>query len=252
MFEAEVKLFMLFDLLGDTVRSGMIQWKIERERLEDVKNHILDLILIAKILEKYLKDYVDINKMIEYIIIHDLPEAITGDITKFEGVSDEEINRVNNIAINYISTTFGDILDFKTLFDNYENKRDIESKVVKMIDKVHSATTFIKYQAENDIDMNKEGIMDSLRYHPFVDKKINEGYDIADIFYEFHMKALTFTDEELIKYGITSDIAQKIVFPIRSFADELYKEKCNSTLFNFKEDLPKNAMMYNRLLKELS
>ena len=251
MFETEVKLFMLFDILGDTVRSGMIQWKIERKRLEDIKNHILDLILIAKILERYISDYVDINKVIEYIIIHDLPEAITGDITKFEGVSDEEIDRVNNLAIEYIIENFSHIMNFKELFEKYESKADLESKVVKMIDKVHSASTFIKYQAEKDIDMNKDGIMDSLRHHPFVEKKINEGYDLADIFYEFHIKAVAFSDTELDKYSISRETADKIVFAIKGFADELYKQKCNGSLFAIRDELPENAMVYNKTLKEL-
>lgn len=251
MFESEVKLFMLFDILGDTVRSGMLQWQIERDRLEDVKNHILDLILIAKILEKYLPSYIDMNKVIEYIIVHDLPEAITGDITKFEGISDEEIDRVTKLAIEYIIEHFNSIMDFATLIPAYEEKRDIESKIVKMIDKVHSATTFIKYQAERNIDMNKPTIMDSLRYHPFVDEKIKEGYDLADIFYEFHIKAVSFNDEELKKYNISREDADKIVFAIKSFADELYKQKLNNTLFNFKNDLPKDAMIYNRLVKEM-
>ena len=251
MFETEVKLFILFDILGDTVRSGMIQWKIERKRLEDIKNHILDLILIAKILERYISDYVDINKVIEYIIIHDLPEAITGDITKFEGVSDEEIDRVNNLAIEYIIENFSHIMNFKELFDKYESKADLESKVVKMIDKVHSASTFIKYQAEKDIDMNKDGIMDSLRHHPFVEKRINEGYDLADIFYEFHIKAVAFSDTELDKYSINRETADKIVFAIKGFADELYKQKWNGSLLAIRDELPENAMVYNKTLKEL-
>lgn len=251
MFESEVKLFMLFDILGDTVRSGMLQWQIERDRLEDVKNHILDLILIAKILEKHLPSYIDMDKVIEYIIVHDLPEAITGDITKFEGVSDEEIDRVTRLAIEYIIEHFNDIMDFATLIPAYEEKRDIESKIVKMIDKVHSATTFIKYQTEKNIDMNKPTIMHSLRYLSFVDEKIKEGYDLADIFYEFHIKAVSFNDEELIKYNISREDADKIVFAIKGFADELYKQKLNNTLFNFKNDLPKDAMIYNRLVKEM-
>ena len=111
MFENKVKLFMLFDILGDTVRSGMIQWKVNRERLEDVKDHIMDLIFIAKILERYLSPFVDMSKVINYIIVHDLPEAITGDITKFEGVSEEEIERVTKLAIDYLVENFNDIKD---------------------------------------------------------------------------------------------------------------------------------------------
>lgn len=248
-FDEDVKLFMIFDILGDTVRSGMIQWQIERERLEDVNNHILDLILIAKILKKYLPTSIDMGKIIDYIIVHDLPEAITGDITKFEGISDDEINRVTKLAMDYIITNFGHIIDFANLMPAYEEKRDLESKIVKMIDKVHSATTFIKYQAEKDIDMNKPTIMHSLRYNPFVDKMINEGYDLADMFYEFHIKAICFSDEELIKYNISREEADKITFAIRSFAEAFYNQKKKATLFDFKKDFPEDAMIYNRRRK---
>ena len=36
------------------------------------------------------KPILDFDKINDYILCHDLPEAITGDITKFEGVSEEE------------------------------------------------------------------------------------------------------------------------------------------------------------------
>ena len=51
-FNNEVKLFMIFDILGDTERTGPLLWQIDRKRLEDVKNHILDLLVIARILKK--------------------------------------------------------------------------------------------------------------------------------------------------------------------------------------------------------
>jgi len=43
-FYKEVKLFMLFDILGDTVRTGPLLWQIDREKLENVKEHTMDLI----------------------------------------------------------------------------------------------------------------------------------------------------------------------------------------------------------------
>lgn len=195
-FNEEVKLFMVFDILGDTVRTGPQLWYIDRKRLEDVKNHILDLILIARILKKYFPVNIDYDKINDYIICHDLPEAITGDITKFEGVSDGEIKRVTKIAIDYLTNKFGNILDFSNLLNNYENRTDIESKIVHMIDKVHSATTFIKYQSENNINMDDPRIIPELRNHPFVVKKISEGKDLADIFFEFHLSAVNITEEE--------------------------------------------------------
>ena len=128
-FKDQVKLFMIFDILGDTVRTGPQLWKIDRKRLEDVKNHIFDLLLITRILKKHLPSFLDFDKINDYIICHDLPEAITGDITKFEGVSFEEITRVTEIAIDYLSEPFKDVIDLNTILTNYEAKTDLESKI---------------------------------------------------------------------------------------------------------------------------
>lgn len=249
-FKNDVKLFMVFDILGDTERTGPNLWQINRFRLEDIKDHILDLTLIARILKKYFPDNIDYNKINDYILCHDLPEAITGDITKFEGVSSDEITRVTNLAISYLSEQFKDVMDLKTILTNYEEKADLESKIVNMIDKVHSSTTFIKYQSEQDIDMDNPNIIKALRNHPFVVEKINQGYDLADIFFEFHMKAVSFTDEELQKYNITRKQADTIVNAILGFATEFYNQKQNKTLLNVKDNFPKEAMKYNRNKKD--
>lgn len=237
---------MVFDILGDTERTGPLLWHIKRKRLEDVKNHILDLIIITRILKKYFPPIINFDKMYDYIICHDLPEAITGDITKFEGVSEEEKNRVTKIAIDYLSDKFSEILDLKTILNNYEKRIDLETKVVHMIDKVHSSTTFIKYQSEQNIDMNNVGIIPELRNHPFVVKKIAEGKDLADIFFEFHMMSVNITDEECQKYQISRENADIIINTIKGFANELYNQKLNGTLLNVKTDFPEQAMKYNR------
>ena len=249
-FKNDVKLFMVFDILGDTERTGPNLWQINRFRLEDIKDHILDLTLIARILKKYFPDNIDYDKINDYILCHDLPEAITGDITKFEGVSSDEITRVTNLAISYLAEQFKDVMDLKTILTNYEEKADLESKIVNMIDKVHSSTTFIKYQSEQDIDMDNPNIIKALRNHPFVVEKINQGYDLADIFFEFHIKAVSFTDEELQKYNITRKQADTIVNAILGFATEFYNQKQNKTLLNVKDNFPKEAMKYNRNKKD--
>ena len=64
-FKNDVKLFMVFDILGDTERTGPNLWQINRFRLEDIKDHILDLTLIARILKKYFPDMVDNLKFTE-------------------------------------------------------------------------------------------------------------------------------------------------------------------------------------------
>lgn len=248
--DKELKLFMIFDILGDTERTGPLLWKIDRVRLEDIKDHVFDLLLIFRILRKYFPENIDDYKVFDYIICHDLPESITGDITKFEGVPKEEIDRVTNMAIDYIDSLIKGVIDFSTILDNYEKRIDIESKIVNMLDKVHSSTTFIKYQSEKYIDMDNPGILPILRKHPFVVEKIQEGKDLADIFYEFHLKAVTISDEECQRYNISREDADNIINVIRSFVGEMYNQKVNKNLFEFKKTFPKEAMVYNRNLKK--
>lgn len=245
-FENDVKLFMIFDILGDTIRSGLLQWNIQRTTLNSVKTHILDLLLIYRILEKRLPDFLDFKKIFDYIICHDLPEAITSDLTKFEGIPDNEIKRVTELAIDYLGSKFGDALDLKKIITDYDNRIDIESKIVKMIDKFHSAAEFIKYQSERDIDMDDDGILSCLKEIPFVIEMRKEGKDLADIFYYFHMKDIAISDEECSKYAISREAADKIVAVIRGFAGEMYSQKLNNTLFAFEGDFPPEAMKYKR------
>ena len=122
----EAKLFLIFDMLGDLKRSGAVQWKVKREKTEYVKDHVFDLIIITKLIKPYLPKFVDIDKIIDYAIVHDLEEVITGDITGFEGVSKEEKNRVNKIAMDYLIDTYGDILTLNKLFNEFENSETIE------------------------------------------------------------------------------------------------------------------------------
>lgn len=245
-FKDDVKLFMVFDILGDTERTGPHLWQIERFRLEDVKNHILDLLLMVRILRKYLPDNLDYDRITDYIICHDLPEAITGDITKFEGVSNDEIKRVTDLAINYLGDRFKSVMNVGEILERYEGRVDLEAKIVNMLDKLHSSTTFIKYESESHVNMDDPRIIPELRQHPFVVEKINAGYDLADIFFEFHMKSINISDEECIKYGITSETRDGIVNAIRGFANEIYSQKVDGTLLDSKKDFPQKAMIYNR------
>lgn len=237
---------MIFDILGDTIRSGPQLWHVKRERLEDVKNHILDLILMARILRKYLPAFLDFDKIYDYIICHDLPEAITGDITRFEGVSDEEIDRVTRIAIDYLSDKFGETMDLRRILNDYENRADIESKVVNMLDKISSFFAFLKYQSESYIDMDDERIIPLLREHPFVVAKKKEGKDLGDIFYEFHMMAVNISEEECQKYSLSKEMRDIIVEAIRALAQELYRQKLAGDLLGGNKDFPEEALKYNR------
>lgn len=238
------KIYMIFDMLGDTVRTGPIIWKVNRNRTEDVKNHTFDLLLMIKLLKSYFPSFIDYEKLENYIIVHDLEEAITGDITIFEGIPHEEKERVNNIAMNWIIDNFNDVLDFKTYFTNFEGSVDIEAKIAHMLDKVQGSIPFMKYDGEKLIDINNPEIIETLRNHPAVVDGRNEGKTVGQIFYEFHLKKVVISDDELIKYDITRCEADKITNAIKAFMASIRMQCMN--VKSIIETFPNDATKYNK------
>ncbi|MBR3145971.1 MAG: HD domain-containing protein [Bacilli bacterium] len=241
----EAKLFLIFDMLGDLKRSGAVQWKVKREKTEYVKDHVFDLIIITKLIKPYLPKFVDIDKIIDYAIVHDLEEAITGDITGFEGVSKEEKNRVNKIAMDYLIDTYGDILTLNKLFNEFENSETIEAKILHMLDKISSSIPFMKYDNEELIDMDNSEIIESLRTNPGVIKLKQQGLTLGEIFYVWHLKSVNISDDELNKYNISREDADMITNAIKNIMLAIHDEIPH--LKEIEEDFPKEAMLYKNI-----
>jgi hypothetical protein len=118
-----------------------------------------------------------------------------------------------------------------------------------MLDKIQSAIIFIKYQLEKNVDMDNSNVPQSLRNHPYVIEKINEGKDLGDIFYEFHLMAINISDEECGKYNVSREKADLIVNAIKSFANEIYRNKQLGSLLVDNKQFPEEATTYNRNMK---
>ena len=241
----EAKLYFIFDMLGDMERSGPKLWHVKRERLEDIKDHIFDLIVLDKILSNYFPVDINNERIIDLALVHDLEEAITGDITEFEGVPKEEKMRVNNIAIEYLSTVFKDIMPFAKLYDEFENVTTIESKICHMLDKVQSIIPFAKYDYESLIDMDDPRINSILRKLPLIVEGKKQGKSLSQLFYDYHIKSVNITDDELVKFNISRAEANSICQVIKSFMDSIMEH--SKHINDIKNDFPKEASIYKHV-----
>lgn len=243
--DKEAKLYVIFDMLGDVVRSGPLQWKVDRFRTEDVKDHVFDLILMTKLIKPHIPSYIDADKMIDYAIVHDLEEVITGDITKFQGVSSEEKDRVNKIAMDYLISEYGDIINLDRILNEYESRNTLEAKILHMLDKVNSSVAFLKYDNEKKIDMDNPEIIESLRNDPGVVKMKNEGYSLGDLFYVWHLRSVKFTDEEIAKYNISREDADIIVNAIKSLMASIREQILR--VKEIEDSFPEEAKKYRHI-----
>ncbi len=238
----EAKLYLSFDMLGDLRRSGPIQWCVDRFRTADIKDHVFDLILLTKTIKPYIPSSINTDRMVDYAITHDLEEVITGDITTFEGVTREEKDRVNQIAMDYLISEYGSILNINTILNDFEIKADLEAKVLHMLDKVQSSIEFLKYDNEKKVDMDNPDIVECLRKNPDVLRLRNQGLSLGEIFYCWHMRSVKFTDEELVKYNISRETADSICEVIRNLMGSIHDQF--SRYHEIEEGFPKEAMVY--------
>ena len=240
----QAKLFWIFDMLGDMERTGPILWQVDRQRLEDIKDHVFDMITIDRLLAPYLPMHINHERIIELALVHDLEEVITGDITIFEGISIEEKRRVTNIAREYLINTFGNIIPLKKLYSEYDNVSSIESKICHMYDKIQSIITFAKYDAENEIDIDNPKIIRILRELPLIIEGKNAGKKLSEIFYDYHIKSVNFSEEEIQRYKIDTAEALSISQVIKSFVKSIMSTA--KDINNIKSNFPEEATIYKR------
>lgn len=104
-------------------------------RHESVAEHSWRMTLMAYFIKDEFPD-VDIDKVIQMCMFHDLGEAFTGDIPTFEKNKNDEDNETAllNEWIKLLPYPYNNKL--KLLFDEMEAQETIESKIYKALDKM--------------------------------------------------------------------------------------------------------------------
>ncbi|KAL8128827.1 hypothetical protein V2J09_017982 [Rumex salicifolius] len=120
--------------LKTTKRAGWVKRDVDNP--ESIADHMYRMGLMALISTEL--PGLDRDKCVKMAIVHDLAEAIVGDITPCDGVSKEEKNRREQEAINTMCNLLGGGPTAKEIHDlwlEYEENSSPEAKVVKDFDK---------------------------------------------------------------------------------------------------------------------
>ena len=99
--ENAMRFYLLATRLKYKIRSGWDEkhWNVSKERLESVAEHVYGTCILAISLDSEFECYIDLNKVIKMLVIHELGEVLIGDITPFDNVSKEEKLRLEHEAI---------------------------------------------------------------------------------------------------------------------------------------------------------
>ncbi|XP_010499076.1 PREDICTED: HD domain-containing protein 2 homolog [Camelina sativa] len=134
--------------LKTTKRKGWINQGINGP--ESIADHMYRMAIMALI----AGDFTGVNRerCIKMAIVHDIAEAIVGDITPSDGVPKEEKSRREKAALKEMCEVLGGGLraeEITELWLEYENNASLEANLVKDFDKVEMILQALEYEAEH-------------------------------------------------------------------------------------------------------
>ncbi|XP_057431913.1 uncharacterized protein LOC130724652 [Lotus japonicus] len=140
--------------LKTTKRAGWIRKDVQDP--ESIADHMYRMSLMALIAADI--PGVDRDKCVKMAIVHDIAEAIVGDITPTDGVPKEEKNRLEQEALDHMCKVLGGgsrAKEVAELWAEYEANSSPEAKFVKDLDKVEMILQALEYEHEQGKDLDE-------------------------------------------------------------------------------------------------
>lgn len=150
-------------LLKTQPRTGWVDRGIPVEKTESIADHMYRMSIIAMTVPS---SKVSVDKCVKIALVHDIAEALVGDITPFGGVTKEEKHRRELETIDYLvelvkpyNSEFA--REMKELWLDYEEIRCLEARYVKDIDKFEMIQQAWDYEQEYGLKYDLSEFYDS-------------------------------------------------------------------------------------------
>ena len=145
-------------------------------RTESVAEHSWRISLMAFLLRHEFKD-IDINKVVDMCLIHDLGECFTGDIPTFVKTdSDREVE--DSLLNQWVKTLPAELSeDIAALYKEMDAQETKEAKLYKSLDKLEALIQHnespLDTWAENEFELNKTYAFDTVAFSSWL-KELRE------------------------------------------------------------------------------
>ena len=168
-----VNYYVLCNKLKNVIRTGWIDWKVKRERVESIAEHIFGVQMLAIAMKSEYEYDIDIMKVIYMIAIHELGETIIGDLTHFQ-VSKEEKEKIEHKAVHDILSPLVDGDKIEKLFLEFDHHETPEAKFAYQCDKLECCIQSKLYDQEGCVDLDHQEGNETAK-NKLVSELLNDG-----------------------------------------------------------------------------
>jgi putative hydrolase of HD superfamily len=143
------KVFSKILLLRGVHRRGWLKRGIPTSEAEDVFTHTLKMVGAAQSLAKQRPD-LDLNRLVQMILIHDLAETIYMDVTPSDGISRQtKIQNEREAFALLVREDAKAFLPVISLWEEFESQKTPEAVIAFQLDKLDAAIQAIRYDRQD-------------------------------------------------------------------------------------------------------
>lgn len=150
-----VKYYVLCNKLKDVIRTGWKDWKVQRDRIESVAEHIFGVQMLAIGMYSEYQYNIDISKVLFMLAVHELEEIYIGDLTLFQ-ISKEEKEKLGHEAIIKV---LGNLLEKEQIINlilEFDERKTKEALFAYQCDKLECDLQSKIYDEEHCVDLNHQ------------------------------------------------------------------------------------------------
>lgn len=153
--ENVVNYYVLCNKLKNVLRTGWIDWNVNRDRIESIAEHIYGVQMLAIAMKSEYQYDIDIMKVIYMLAIHEIGETIIGDLTQFQ-ISHEEKEIIEHNAVRNILSEMLDGEEIEKLFLEFDEHETPEAIFAYQCDKMECDIQCKLYDQEGCVDLSNQ------------------------------------------------------------------------------------------------
>ena len=189
--------------LKDVPRTGWLNWKVKRDRIENVPDHIFGTTQLAYAFWSEFDIPVNIDRVIAILTFHETEEPVIGDIPLVHELKKYK-KEMGAIAVTSLTENMAKKNYVRSLIQEFEEQKTPEARFAKFIDKLECDIQSKIYDEEDTVDLSDQE--DNASSHvPLVEQLLKEGKSFSEMWMGFGRQTYGYPEE----FESTSEYAER-------------------------------------------
>lgn len=202
--------YLVCNTLKDEIRTGWKDWNVRRERVESVAEHVFSVQMLAIAMHsEYDYKHINLKIVLFMLAIHELGEAIIGDLTQFQ-ITRAEKEKIEHEAVHKILKNLLNGSQIEELFYEFDARETEEAKFAYQCDKLECDLQCKLYDQEGCVDLDNQ-LENNSYSNAYVQELLLAGCSWSEMWMKFGQKMYPYDEnfravsEYAMKHGIYSN-----------------------------------------------